>query len=75
MLGTFEAAIHHFELEFKSNPKDIIAVLLPSVSVEYFEVGTECAEQFEQAGHVNSLTIQHMIGLMFIFQKSIENCC
>ena len=78
LLGIFEAEIQHFKSEFKSDPKDIIAVLLPSISVEYFEVGTECAEQFEQAGYGEFIDYSTYdkphVDLPKVNQKLLLNC-
>lgn len=50
LLGIIDNEIKSFKDNYNSNPEDIIAVLLPSISFEAFEVGIDCAEQFIQAG-------------------------
>lgn len=48
--GIFESEVHTF-VEQGSDPKDIIAVIMPSISKENFEIGSDAAEMFEEAGY------------------------
>ena len=50
LLGIIENEVKGFKDNYGSDPADLIAVVMPSISVEYFEVGMDCAEQFVQAG-------------------------
>ncbi len=48
--GIFENEVSAF-VELGSNPKDIIAVIMPSISKENFEIGADAADLFEEAGY------------------------
>ncbi len=50
LLGIIEHEITSFSNIYGSRAEDIIAVVMPSISIESFEVGPDCAEQFIQAG-------------------------
>lgn len=51
LLGIIEAEVRGFQATYGSSVEDIIAVLMPSIGVNAFEVGVDCAEQFVQAGY------------------------
>lgn len=50
LLGIIENEVLEFKSRYHSDLADLIAVVIPSISVESFEVGEDCAEQFIQAG-------------------------
>lgn len=50
LLGIIENEIQSFKKNYNSKAEDIIAVVMPSIGIESFEVGIDCAEQFIQAG-------------------------
>lgn len=50
LLGIIENEIQSFKDNYNSKTEDIIAVVMPSIGIESFEVGVDCAEQFIQAG-------------------------
>lgn len=50
LLGIIQSEVQSFHTAYGSKTEDIIAVLMPSISVNAFEVGIDCAEQFAQAG-------------------------
>lgn len=52
LLGIIENEIQSFKENYNSKAEDIIAVVMPSIGIESFEVGIDCAEQFIQAGFV-----------------------
>lgn len=74
LLGIIQSEVQSFHTAYGSKTEDIIAVLMPSISVNAFEVGIDCAEQFVQAGfgefvdytsyekpHVNLPKVNHRI--------------
>lgn len=50
LLGIFEREIDTFVNEYKSDKKDIICVVCPSIGIENFEVGNDVAQLFAEAG-------------------------
>lgn len=48
--GIFQSEVKAF-IQLGSDPKDIIAVVMPSISVENFEIGADAVELFEGAGY------------------------
>lgn len=50
LIGIIEEEVKSFRMKYGSKLENIIAVLMPSISVDAFEVGIECAKQFERAG-------------------------
>ena len=78
LLGIFEAEIRAFQTTYGSKVEDIIAVLMPSIGVESFEVGIECAEKFVQAGYAdyvdNTSYQKPHINLPKVNHKILLNC-
>lgn len=50
LLGIFQNQVKTF-VELGSNPKDIIAVVFPSIGVANYEVGEEVAQMFDEVGY------------------------
>ncbi len=50
LIGTIPNTVSAMQEHFKSNPKDLIAVICPSIASCCFEVGNEVAEEFKSCG-------------------------
>lgn len=50
LIGIVEREIDTFVKDFNTDPKDLIAVVCPSISMEAFEVDIDCANRFTDAG-------------------------
>lgn len=50
LLGIIENEVMAFQEYYQSHLSELIAVVMPSISVKNFEVGEDCAEQFIKAG-------------------------
>ncbi len=55
LIGIIENEVEAFVQLYGCDKKDIIAVLLPSISGEYFGVQPDCAQQFIDAGFADSV--------------------
>ncbi len=51
LIGIIENEIKCMKEEFKSHLENIIAVVMPSIGLEAFEVGEDVAKQFSEAGY------------------------
>jgi len=49
VIGVAAAAVEGMQMEYQSNPADIIAAIGPSVCARHYEVGDEVVEQVQQA--------------------------
>ena len=78
LLGIFEKEIRSFTTTYGSNKKDIVAVLAPSIGVDSFEVGDDCAEQFEKIGFSSCINYKSYdklpINLPEINRQILLNC-
>ncbi len=78
LIGIIQAEIQSFQIKYNSNLEDIIAVLMPSIGVDSFEVGTDCAEQFVQAGFAEFVDYtsyeKSHVNLPMVNRKILLNC-
>lgn len=51
LLGIIEAEVEAFRKKTNNDIDNLIAVMMPSISLDCFEVGDDCAEQFVAAGY------------------------
>lgn len=78
LLGIIENEIQSFKENYNSRAEDIIAVVMPSIGIESFEVGIDCAEQFIQAGFaefVDSTSFEKPhVDLSKVNRAILKNC-
>ncbi len=57
LLGIIENQVRALQTTYGCDVNDLIAVLLPSIGVEHFAVGQDCAEQFAAAGFADCVDL------------------